>query len=130
MSQIENIIFIQITSVHKVSALEVESQLLEHPLISDVCVVGVPDPKWGQRVAALVVRKSVDNTTTKAAAAKDALSLDELRDWCKSRMASYQIPTIVKQMKQIPKNMIGKPNKKEIVRDYFPSIDLKILSKY
>lgn len=112
------------------SALEVESQLLEHPLISDVCVVGVPDPKWGQRVAALVVRKSVDNTTTKAAAAKDALSLDELRDWCKSRMASYQIPTIVKQMKQIPKNMIGKPNKKEIVRDYFPSIDLKILSKY
>lgn len=112
------------TGGYKVSALEVESYLLEHPLISDVCVVGAPDPKWGQRVAALVVRRAVAT-----AEEKDALSLDELRNWCKTRMASYQIPTIVKQMKQIPRNMIGKPNKKEIVRNYFPNVDLNIFSK-
>lgn len=114
------------TGGYKVSALEVESHLLEHPLISDVCVVGVPDPKWGQKVAALIVvrKPNVGSATT-----KDALSLAELREWCKTRLASYQIPSIVKQMKQIPKNMIGKPNKKEIVRDYFPNVDLNIFSK-
>lgn len=117
------------TGGYKVSALEVESHLLEHPLISDVCVVGVSDPKWGQKVAALVVRKSDGNATTAAPDTKDALSLDELREWCKTRLASYQIPSIVKQMKQIPKNMIGKPNKKEIVRDFFPNVDLNIFSK-
>lgn len=116
------------TGGYKVSALEVESHLLEHPLISDVCVIGVPDPKWGQRVVALVVRKPGADATV-ISTKNDALSLDELRDWCKTRLAPYQIPSMIKQMKEIPRNMIGKPNKKEIVRDLFPIRDLKIFSK-
>lgn len=106
------------TGGYKVSALEIESNLLEHPLISDVCVIGVSDSKWGQRVAALIVRKPDADATSPET---DPLSLDELREWCRTRLAPYQIPTIVKQMEQIPRNMIGKPNKKEIVQDLFPN---------
>lgn len=92
----------------KVSALEIETHLLEHPLIADVCVVGVPDPTWGQKIAALIVSKT------------DAkLTLPELRAWCEERIASYQIPAIIKLLEAIPRNAMGKMNKKEIVRDYF-----------
>lgn len=95
-----------------------------------MCVVGVPDPKWGQRVVALVVRKpDVDAKATAVVTQKDALGVDELREWCTTRLAPYQMPTIVKQMKEIPRNMIGKPNKKEIVRDLFPIKDLTLSSK-
>ncbi|KAI8844721.1 hypothetical protein BC829DRAFT_400186 [Chytridium lagenaria] len=40
---------------HKISALDVERHLLSHPSVRDVCVVGIPDDEWGERVAAVVV---------------------------------------------------------------------------
>ena len=46
------------TGGHKVSALEVEERLREHPAIAECAVVGVPDSEWGERVAAaMVLRK-------------------------------------------------------------------------
>lgn len=101
------------TGAYKVSALEIETHLLEHPLIADVCVVGIPDPTWGQKIAALIVCK--DGSAT----GDDSLTLPELRAWCEERMASYQIPSIIKLMDEIPRNAMGKMNKREIVRDYF-----------
>lgn len=98
------------TGAYKVSALEIETHLLEHPLISDVCIVGVPDPTWGQKIAALIVCKDKD---------KEPITLPKLREWCEERIASYQIPSIVKILDEIPRNAMGKTNKKEIVRDYF-----------
>lgn len=101
------------TGAYKVSALEIETHLLEHPLISDVCVVGIPDPTWGQRIAALIVCK--EGSTT----GDDALDLPKLRAWCEERIASYQIPSIIKLIEEIPRNAMGKTNKKEIVHGYF-----------
>jgi malonyl-CoA/methylmalonyl-CoA synthetase len=43
---------------YKISALEIERVLLSHPNILDVCVVGVKDPEWGQRVGAIIVLKN------------------------------------------------------------------------
>lgn len=43
----------------QVSALEIEAVLLTHPAIRECAVVGVPDPVWGQRIAAAIVWKHV-----------------------------------------------------------------------
>ena len=48
------------TGGHKVSALEIEEALREHPAVAECAVVGVPDPEWGERVAAAVVLKDGD----------------------------------------------------------------------
>lgn len=101
------------TGAYKVSALEIETHLLEHPSIADVCVVGVPDPTWGQKIAALIVSKASSPADT------DDLALPKLRAWCEERIASYQIPSIIKLIDEIPRNAMGKTNKKEIVRDFF-----------
>lgn len=97
------------TGAYKVSALEIETHLMEHPLIADVCVVGVPDPVWGQKIAALIVHKDANSPVT----------LETLTSWCEERIASYQIPTVVKCVEELPRNAMGKLNKKEIVRDFF-----------
>lgn len=97
------------TGGYKVSALEIETQLLEHPAIADVCVVGIADDTWGQKVAAIIVQKSTD------------VELDAIRDWCKERVAPYQVPTIWKVIPAMPRNEIGKINKVSVVKDYFPA---------
>lgn len=100
------------TGGSKVSALEIETHLLEHPRIGDVCVVGVPDPVWGQCIAALIVLKG----TTDGA---NELTQEQLSTWCKDRIAGYQIPTKIKILSEIPRNTMGKVNKREIMRDFF-----------
>lgn len=100
------------TGGHKVSALEIETKLLEHQRIADVCVVGVPDPTWGQRIAALIVLKQTANDATE-------LTQEQLSTWCKDRIAGYQIPTTIKILSEIPRNAMGKVNKREIMRDFF-----------
>lgn len=97
------------TGGYKVSALEVETHLLGHPDIVDCTVVGLPDITWGQKVAAVVV--PVENTE---------LILSDLRKWSKSRMASYSIPTVLKVLEKIPRNNLGKVNKKELIKEVFP----------
>jgi malonyl-CoA/methylmalonyl-CoA synthetase len=48
------------TGGHKISALEIEEALREHPAVAECAVVGIPDPEWGERVAAAVVLKGGD----------------------------------------------------------------------
>lgn len=98
------------TGGHKVSALEIETQIMEHPAIRDVCVVGIPDITWGQRIAALVV-------PTEASA--NTFSSDELREFCRSKLEAHQVPVEIQVLAAIPRNAMGKVNKKDIVRDFF-----------
>jgi malonyl-CoA/methylmalonyl-CoA synthetase len=95
---------------YKISALDVERHLLAHPSIREVCVVGLPDVTWGQKVAAIVVPVGGEGS---------ALTLKELRDWSRDKMPSYHIPTVLKVVKDIPRNAMGKVNKKELVADLF-----------
>jgi len=67
---------------YKISALEIEEVLREHPVIRECAVVGVPDLEWGERVAAAVVLR-----------ADATLGLDDLRDWARSRLAPYKLPS-------------------------------------
>jgi malonyl-CoA/methylmalonyl-CoA synthetase len=91
------------TGAYKVSALEIEQELLSHPNIEECAVVGVPDEEWGERVCAAIKWKR-----------GDGLSLEELRVWCKERLAVYKIPSRIISNVTLPRNAMGKVTKKEV----------------
>jgi len=85
------------TGGHKVSALEIEEALRQHPAITECAVVGIPDSEWGERVAAAVVLKD-----------GDALELQSLRDWAKDLLAPYKLPSRLLVLDALPRNAMGK----------------------
>lgn len=91
------------TSGYKVSALQVESAILDHPNVLDVAVVGVDDETRGESIVAVVVFKP----NTKA-------SLDELKDVCGKQLTPYQLPRSMLVLKEMPRNTMGKLDKKNI----------------
>ena len=93
------------TGGEKVSALEVEAVLREHPHIAECAVVGVPDAEWGELVAAVVICR--DGAT---------LSLGELRDWVRSRLSASKLPRRLALAAALPRNAMGKVVKPQLVR--------------
>jgi malonyl-CoA/methylmalonyl-CoA synthetase len=89
---------------YKLSALEIEAALLEHPAIAECAVVGVPDATWGEAVAVAVVPRD-----------GHALEPRELRDWCRGRISPYKIPRMVLPVAFLPRNAMGKCNKAGVV---------------
>jgi fatty-acyl-CoA synthase len=79
---------------------EVEEFLYQHPAIGDVQVVGVPDEKYGEELCAWVRLKeghSVDG--------------EELREWCRGRIASFKIPRYWRFVEEFPMTVTGKVQK-------------------
>jgi len=91
------------TGGYKVSALEIEEVLRTHPAIRECAVVGVEDEEWGERVCAAVNLES-----------GRSLSLAELRDWAKERLAGYKVPTRLLILDELPRNVMGKVTKPEV----------------
>ncbi|KAJ2787195.1 hypothetical protein GGI15_000915 [Coemansia interrupta] len=87
----------------KLSALEIERELLEHPSVTDVAVVGIPDEEWGEVVAAAVVLKT-----------GTALDISSLKPWCYERMARYKTPKMLRTVNALPRNLMGKLDKKAV----------------
>ncbi|XP_038067756.1 malonate--CoA ligase ACSF3, mitochondrial-like isoform X2 [Patiria miniata] len=105
---------------YKISALDVERHLLAHDRISECAVVGVPDVTWGQCVAAVVVLQgNAKSTTTSSSSSSSSLTLPELRAWARDRMAPYTIPTEMRVLEAMPRNAMGKVNKKQLLREVF-----------
>lgn len=93
------------TGGEKVSALEIEEALREHPAICECAVVGVEDPEWGQLVSAAVILRD-----------GAALTLDELRTWGKERLAVYKVPRNLRVVNALPRNGMGKVVKPDVVK--------------
>lgn len=88
------------TGGEKVYVEEVERILKSHPAIYDALVVGVPDPRWGQRVTAVVALRP----------GHEPPSLDELRAHCAAHLAGYKIPRSVVVAPAIQRSPSGKPD--------------------
>jgi malonyl-CoA/methylmalonyl-CoA synthetase len=95
------------TGGYKVSALEIEEVLREHPDILECAVVGARDPEWGERVCAAVVLRP-----------GTGLDADSLRAWARGRLAPYKLPTRVLLLAELPRNAMGKVTKTELVRRF------------
>jgi long-chain acyl-CoA synthetase len=89
---------------YRVSASEIEAVLQDHPTVIGACVIGVPDPKVGERIKAIVVLK------------EDARGVDasELTKWCRERLAPYKIPQYIEFRDMLPKSKVGKLLRREI----------------
>lgn len=88
----------------RVSASEVEAVLQDHPTVIGACVVGIPDPKVGERIKAIVVLKED---------ARGVSGTDLIR-WCRERLASYKVPGYIEFRDMLPKSKVGKLLRREI----------------
>jgi len=94
------------TGGEKVSALEIESTLLEHEDIEECAVIGVPDKTWGEAIVAVIVL----STDSKV------MSTKELKAWCKSCMSGYKVPKRFEMMDVLPRNAMGKITKPALAK--------------
>lgn len=89
---------------YRVSASEVEAALQDHPTVIGACVIGIPDPRVGERIKAIVVLK------------EDAKGIGstELLKWCRDRLAPYKVPGYIEFRDMLPKSKVGKLLRREI----------------
>jgi malonyl-CoA/methylmalonyl-CoA synthetase len=100
---------------YKISALDIEREIMGLDYVSEVMVVGVEDEEFGQRVAATISLKKDQNTIRKS------LTLSELREDLRSKMAGYKMPTILRVVDgELPKSGTGKVQKKILGPQFFP----------
>lgn len=92
---------------YKLSALEIEEAIREHPSVAEVAVVGIADPEWGDRVVACVVAREGHESDVRQ---------DPLRAFLKERIAAYKVPRQVVVLSELPKNALGKIMKPELVK--------------
>ena len=104
------------TGGEKVSALEVERELLSLPQVSETAVVGLDSEQWGQKVAAVVVLTDEGKTAGKGGKPWGPM---DMRRALKDRLANYKIPQELKIVDSIPRNAMGKINKKSLVKEIF-----------
>jgi acyl-CoA synthetase (AMP-forming)/AMP-acid ligase II len=102
---------------YKISALDVERELLGLQYISEAMVVGVEDEEFGQRVAAVVTLRSDQETysTTRE------LTIDDLRSDLRKTLVGYKMPTLLRVLDgELPKGQTGKVLKKILGPELFP----------
>lgn len=92
-------------SGYKVWPTEVESLMLRHPAIAEVCIIATPDDRRGETVKACVIlREGLDDAPTEA----------EIIAWCRDTMAAYKCPTKVEIARALPRSATGKLQWREL----------------
>lgn len=84
---------------------EVEDVLAQHPAISEVAVIGMPDIAWGESLTAVIVPR-----------AGETVDIDDVKTYCARYLARYKIPRLIRIIETMPRTPTGKV-KKYMLRD-------------
>jgi long-chain acyl-CoA synthetase len=82
---------------------EIEGYLAEHPAVSEIAIIGIPDEKYGEEIMAFIVRVPGQE-----------LDEDSLMEFAKSKITPFKAPSQVKFVDGLPKSLVGKVLKKEL----------------
>ncbi len=104
-----------LTGGENVYSTEVENVLYMNPTVLECAVVGVPDPKWGEAVKAIVVLKPGQKATEQ-----------EIIQFCKERMAHYKAPKSIDFIEALPRTGSGKIHKKNLRDKYWKGFEKKV----
>jgi fatty-acyl-CoA synthase len=94
---------------------EVENAIFGHPDVGEVAVIGVPDPKWGEAVKAMVVRRAGSNP-----------SEADIISWARERIAGYKAPKSVEFIDALPRNGSGKILRRELRTPFWAGADRQV----
>jgi fatty-acyl-CoA synthase len=92
-----------ITGGENVASIEIEKAVYDHPAVLECAVIGVPDEKWGEAPAAIVVLKP-----------GQTLDVAELVEHCRGTLAHFKVPKHVRFVEALPKGGTGKILKREL----------------
>lgn len=92
------------TGGFNVSPSEVEATLRQHPQVADAAVVGLPDPHSGELVVAAII----------PAPGVDALDVDDIRAFARTRLTPYKVPRRVEVVDELPRSLIGKVLRRQV----------------
>jgi acyl-CoA synthetase (AMP-forming)/AMP-acid ligase II len=95
---------------------EIERVLAEHPTLSDVAVIGVPDERWGEVPKAVVV-----------AAPGATVEPEQLLAYCREHLASFKCPKSVDVVAALPRNPTGKILKKDLRKPYWEGRERQVV---
>jgi fatty-acyl-CoA synthase len=96
-----------ITGGENVASIEIEKAIYEHPAVLECAVIGVPDEKWGEVPAAIIVLKP-----------GATLDVAELIEHARAKLAHFKVPKHVKFTEALPKGGTGKILKRELREGY------------
>jgi fatty-acyl-CoA synthase len=104
-----------ISGGENVSSIEVEDRIFSHPAVAEVCVIGVPDEKWGETVKALVVVVEGSEVTE-----------TELIEHCRGGLAHYKCPTSVEFRTELARTATGKLQKFKLRAPFWEGRERKV----
>ena len=99
--------------VPALNPVEIESEILKHPDILEAGVFGIDDKEWGQTVAAAIVTNN-----------KLRITIDELKEFLKDKIAAYKIPKKLHLVDELPKTALGKIQREKL-KEMFEDCDSK-----
>jgi long-chain acyl-CoA synthetase len=82
---------------------DIDEVFYQHPKVQEACSIGIPDPKRGENIKVYVVLKEGETATQ-----------EELIAYCKTKLATYKLPTEIEFRKELPKTNVGKILRKQL----------------